>query len=168
MAARTPAWDVLAALRGRPGMLPSALAAADAAVHAHPKTPRRGFARALSRVKAVALRSVADESAAAVLQVLPAPPIPDLYRQKKGSLLRLQPRLARRRAPAVCARPLAIMPASRGVMHVRRANQADGAVLQVLLVPLACVPAKPARVLLVTAVHRCWRDTSLRNSDQAC
>jgi len=157
MAARTPAWDVLAALRGRPGMLPSALAAADAAVHAHAKTPRPGFARALSRVKAVALRSVADESAAAVLQVLPAPPVPDSYRQKKGSSpsLRLQPRLARRRAPAVCARPLAIMPASRGVMHVRRANQADGVVLLVLLGPLTCVPAKPARVLLVAAVHRC-------------
>jgi hypothetical protein len=84
MAARTPAWDVLTALRGRPGALPGALAAADAAVHAHAKTPRPGFARALSRVKAVALRGVADESAAAVLQVLPALPISDSCRQRRG------------------------------------------------------------------------------------
>ncbi|KAK9838105.1 hypothetical protein WJX81_001647 [Elliptochloris bilobata] len=68
MATRTSAWDVLAALRAQPVALAGALAAADAAVHAHPKTPRPGYARALNRLKAIALRGVSDFSADAVLQ----------------------------------------------------------------------------------------------------
>ncbi len=70
MATRTSAWDALAALAAQPAGLAGALAVADAAVHAHPKTPRPGYARALNRLKAVALRGVKDASAAAVLQVL--------------------------------------------------------------------------------------------------
>ena len=69
MATRTAPWDVLAALRARPAAMPRALAAADAAVTTHPKTPRPGHARALDCLKAAVLRGVPDPTAAAVLEV---------------------------------------------------------------------------------------------------
>ena len=69
MATRTSPWDVLAALRARPADMAGALAVADAAVYAHPKTPRPGHARALDCLKAAVLRGMPDPTAAAVLQV---------------------------------------------------------------------------------------------------
>ena len=66
---RTAPWDVLAALRARPAAMPRALAAADAAVTTHPKTPRPGHARSLDCLKAAVLRGVPDPTAAAVLEV---------------------------------------------------------------------------------------------------